>query len=113
MFHEPKCQPIEQFGMARQAAHMPEVVRRFHNPPAEMVLPNTIYDRTPGQQIMTPGEPMSQGGPPRSLIGLSLLFEQAGGFGEDGRRAGNGWFLWPLDVSAREHIDRTDRLGRL
>ena len=47
--HELCRQPVEQFLVRRRFALRAEILRRFHNPDSEVLLPNSI-DRDPGRQ---------------------------------------------------------------
>ena len=53
-------QPVEQFRMAGLLAHAAEVVRRIHNRATEVILPDSIHDRTPGQRMIVLSDPLCQ-----------------------------------------------------
>ena len=62
-------QPVEQLGMRGQLAHPAEVVGRGHDPPAEVILPDPVDDRPPGQGVARVGEPARQG---RAAVALGV-----------------------------------------
>ena len=61
-------QPVEQLGMRRQGAVAAEVVGRVDDPAAEVIVPDAIDDRPPGEHVLRAGEPVGQGGPAASLV---------------------------------------------
>ena len=61
-------QPVEQLGVSGQGAVSAEVVGRLDDAAAEVIMPQPIGDRTPGQDIGRAGEPIGECGPPASLV---------------------------------------------
>ena len=55
-------QPVEQFRMRRQPAHAPEIIRRLDQTSTEVILPDSIDGRTPGQRIVASRQPLREGG---------------------------------------------------
>src|SRR5690606_18426323 len=57
-------EPVEQFRMARLAAHSAKVVGSLHDRTAEMVLPYPVHDAAPGERIFGVAQPKREGFPP-------------------------------------------------
>ena len=53
-------QPVEQFRMRGVAPHRPEIVRRGHDPLAEVILPNTVNHHSRGEWMIGASEPFGQ-----------------------------------------------------
>ena len=45
-------EPVEQFRVGRGRAHPAEVVGRVDQTPAEVLLPDPVDDRPPGQRVL-------------------------------------------------------------
>ena len=61
---KPAGQPIEQLRMQRPLAHAPEVVRRRHQPFAEMMLPDPVHHHARHQRIRPARQRINQRQPP-------------------------------------------------
>src|SRR5205823_6175531 len=57
---EPNGQPVQQLRMRGPAAHLAEVVWRLHQATAEMIVPHTVHDRTPGYWIVRVRQPAGE-----------------------------------------------------
>ena len=68
MIAELDGQPVEQLGMRRPGAVAAEVVGRLDESAAEMIVPEAIGDRAPGEHISRAGEPVGQGGAAAPLV---------------------------------------------
>ncbi len=55
-------QPVEQLRMRRLRAVAAEVVGRVHQSPAEVIVPDAVDDRSPGQHVGGAGDPLGQRG---------------------------------------------------
>src|SRR5207302_671998 len=60
IFEKRRGQPVEQLRMRRQRAHPAEVARRSDQTPAEVLLPDAIDDRPPGEDILRIAQPACQ-----------------------------------------------------
>jgi hypothetical protein len=49
--HELHCQPVEQLGVRRRVAHLPEVLERRDDAAAEVLLPDAIDDDAGGERV--------------------------------------------------------------
>ena len=65
---EPNGQPVQQLRMRGPATHLAEVVWRLHQATAEMILPHTVHDRTPGQRIVRVRQPAGEPRASRAFI---------------------------------------------
>src|SRR6266511_356892 len=59
-FNEFGSQPVEQFRMSRRHPGLAEIVRRRHETPAEMMLPEAIDDNACGQRVVAAGDPVGE-----------------------------------------------------
>ena len=87
--HQFPSQRVEQLGMARSAAIEPEIARRCHEPPAEVVLPDAVGDHAGGEGIGRISDPGSEPLPPLRFGGLwcePQIGIDRGDGGEPGRR---------------------------
>ena len=57
-------QPIEQFAVGRLSTHATKIVARRDQPLAEMILPNSIDNRSPYQRMLALRQPPRQIGTP-------------------------------------------------
>ncbi len=53
-------QPIEQFRVRRQRAHVAEIAGRFDDPLAEMIVPDAVNDGAPCKRVARIGDPFGQ-----------------------------------------------------
>ena len=63
-------QPVEQLGVRRWLPAHAEIAGRGDDPPAEVMLPETIHDHPRGQRVIRPREPGRQRRPPARLSSL-------------------------------------------
>ena len=98
-------EPVEQFGMGGQRAHAAEIIRRFHQAAAEVILPDAIHDAAPGERIVGVREPLSERDAARALGVLGGEREARGQGRERGERAGGDDFLRLFHVAAMEELD--------
>ena len=53
-------EPIEQIGVRRKAAHFAQIVRRVHDAPTEVIVPESIRDRAPGEDVLLARDPVRE-----------------------------------------------------
>ena len=93
-------QPIEQLGMRRAAAVMPEIGGRLDDAAAEMVMPEPIHHHASRQRILWPSDPTGQGR--RDALARAAAGISSGPIAADRRRGS------PLLVASRGRRDRAD-----
>ena len=69
---ERRRKPVEQLGMTRAIAAQTEVVRRFHEARAEVVLPDAVHDYARGEWIARIGDPARELGTRAGDVGRQL-----------------------------------------
>src|SRR5438270_12399185 len=85
---------------------MPEIVRRLHDAAPEVVLPDSVHDRPPGERVLGTGDPLRKRRAADALRIPSLARKRR----RQTRHAGQSSRLRDLarllDLSALETVDR-------
>ena len=111
MIAELDGQPVEQLGMRRPGAVAAEVVGRLDDSAAEMIVPEAIGDRTPGEHVLGAGEPVGQGGATAPLVLGMGQRKRAGQTGKARERSRADRFAGLLDLAPAQHGDRAWGVG--
>ena len=99
-------QPVEQVGVRGRGTHASEVTRRRDDAPAEVILPDTVDDRPPGERVVGAGDPAGQRHAAVSLGMLRRQVEPARQHFDRGERPGRHLVRGGEHVAAGEHVDR-------
>src|SRR6187200_3298631 len=101
---EPDCQPVEQFGMRGLRAHASEVTRRIHETYAEVILPDTIHNRSPSQDVGPIGDPVRESGASRAFVFRGNR-EARGQPGDTRERSGSRQLAGRLDAATLQNMN--------
>ena len=98
-------EPVEEFGVGGEVAHVAEVVRGIDEAAAEVVVPDAVDDAAPGEGVLGVGDPVGEGGAAGAFGGVWGEVEAGGKGGDAGDGAGGGGASWFADIAAGKDGD--------
>src|SRR3954469_16056318 len=104
-FQKRSCEPIEQLRMTRRRAHFAEVIRSRYEASAEMVMPDAIHNRAPGESVLRIGDPLRERGAAGAFVLRIRRSEIGGDAGDATERSRRRGFFGFVDIASRQQMD--------
>src|SRR5436309_176451 len=98
--------------MAWLAAHATEIAWGLHDATTEVIMPNAVHNRSPGQRVSRVSDPTGQSGAAAPLILRIRNFKSRTQSRNTGQRAGADRFTRFVNVAPFQDVDRPRRLRR-